>query len=51
MIVGRAILQYASSSSDVTLICECRHCGLTVPEGTERCPDCEWAGIARYEIP
>lgn len=33
-----------------TLIYECRHCGHTVDEETEDCPECETDGIAEYRV-
>lgn len=32
------------------VVCECRRCGTTVKRGTDRCPACGTAEIARYEI-
>lgn len=32
------------------VVYECRHCGTTVEHGTDRCPTCGAAEIARYEI-
>ena len=31
-------------------VCECRRCGTTVRSGTDRCPECDAADIARYDI-
>lgn len=35
-------------SSEV--VCECRRCGTTVGPEADRCPACDAAEIARYEL-
>lgn len=31
-------------------VVECRHCGASVPERADRCPECDSESIATYEI-
>ena len=32
------------------VVCECRRCGTTVDPRVDRCPACDAAEIARYEL-
>ena len=42
-------LQRALGDSSV-VVCECRRCGTTVDPEVDRCPACDAAKIARYEL-
>lgn len=42
------VRSYLSETEPV--VSECRHCGTTVESGTEECPECGQAEIARYHI-
>lgn len=37
-------------STTPTVVHECRECGCTVDETTDRCPSCGAAGIASYRV-
>ena len=38
------------SPEERSIVFECRECGVTVSEGTSRCPSCDAAAIAEYPI-
>jgi rubrerythrin len=48
MSVIDTVRTYLSDSEPV--VSECRRCGTSVENGTERCPDCDSTEIARHHV-
>lgn len=44
------VVRSVIGSENISIVCECRHCGTNVDTRTHECPTCEKGGIARYEL-
>jgi len=49
-LVLRGLRQFLRRETRSQVIYECRRCGTTIDRGTECCPVCDAAEIARYDI-